>query len=502
MTKQALSRDDLLPVKTNKARAAARRVARQRRAAATLKRLRQPTARRSRGAPGRQVIKPRTNAATSIPGLLSIFHNEWDALMLETATLRESLDARNKELATSLYQYDAACRVIARLTAERDEARAALAAAPAGAHKRGGDAMDVDGGAGGSKKSKSGLSEELLGSISATAAELSKGRKKRVIGPDLATPEQLASMAAEEPLPLHKSSAPGISALAYDAASARFASAGVDKVACVFDKRGKAKVAELKGHAKEVTAVAFAMRGEAVVTGSADKTVKLWAAEDGGRGGYRCAATFSDAQAEVTAVAVHPCGSVAATAAADGAWALYDLPGAACVSRTAGTAGATPLLAAAFHPDGLILGTGGGDSVVRIWDFKSAASAATFDGHAAGGVASLAFSENGYHLATGGADGIKLWDLRKLKCFATVDAPFGAAAPAVKALAFDASGHYLAAGGAHAAVFSAKQEWAALKAFEAPKKSVVGALAWGPDARFLATGASADHNLRVYAVPA
>jgi pre-mRNA-processing factor 19 len=448
------------------------------------------------------VIKPRTNAATSIPGLLSIFHNEWDALMLETATLRESLDARNKELATSLYQYDAACRVIARLTSERDDARAALAAAPAGGYKRGGDAMDVDGAAG-AKKSKSGLSDELLASITATAGELSKGRKKRVISPELATPEQLASFAAEEPLPLHKPSSPGILALAYDAASGRFATAGADKTACVFDKRGGAKVGELKGHSKEVTAVAFAMRGEAVVTGSADKTVRLWAAEDGGRGGFRCAATFSDAAGAVTAVAVHPCGDVAATASSDGAWALYDLPGAACVLRAAGAVYAAPLQSAAFHPDGLILGTGGGDSVVRIWDFKSAASAATFEGHGAGGVAALAFSENGYHLATGGADGIKLWDLRKLKCFAQVDAPFASLSPAVDALAFDASGHYLAAGGAQAAVFGAKQEWAQLKAFDAAgAKKRVAALAWGPDARFLATGASGDHNLRVFAAPA
>jgi pre-mRNA-processing factor 19 len=32
-------------------------------------------------------------------------------------------------------------------------------------------------------------------------------------------------------------------------------------------------------------------------------------------------------------------------------------------------------------------------------------------------VTSLSFSENGYHLATAAADGVKLWDLRKLKNF-------------------------------------------------------------------------------------
>ena len=38
-----------------------------------------------------KMVKPRATAAASIPGLLSIFHNEWDALMLETHELRVDL---------------------------------------------------------------------------------------------------------------------------------------------------------------------------------------------------------------------------------------------------------------------------------------------------------------------------------------------------------------------------------------------------------------------------
>ena len=446
------------------------------------------------------------NAATSIPGLLSLFHNEWDALMLETATLRESLDARNKELATSLYQYDAACRVIARLTVERDEARAALAAAPAGGVKRSGDAMDVDGAAaGGPKKAKGGITPDVLELISNTAATLSKTRKKRVISAELATPEDVASFVVAETLPLHKPSSPGIAALALHAASGRIATAGADKIGIVFDRAAGTKLADLKGHTKELTSVAWASNGEALLTGSADKTARLWAAEDGGRSGFRCAATFADHAGAVNAVAAHPCGVVAVTASADATWALYDLPSATCLVHVADAAGdAAPLHAAAFHPDGLILGTGGADGVVRIWDVKSGSAAATMTdgGHVGGAVRALAFSENGYYLATGGADGVKMWDLRKVKCAASL-APFGEGG-AVAALAFDHSGQYLAAGGAHVAVFATKQEWATVKAFEplgAAKKSVA-ALAWGPDARFLAVGAAADHNLRLYSAPA
>ena len=47
--------------------------------------------------------------------------------MLETHTLRTHLGEARQELSYVIYQNDAACRVIARLTKERDSALAALA---------------------------------------------------------------------------------------------------------------------------------------------------------------------------------------------------------------------------------------------------------------------------------------------------------------------------------------------------------------------------------------
>lgn len=81
---------------------------------------------------------------TSIPALLTTFQNEWDAVALETYTLKQQLAQTRQELSTALYEYDAALRVIAKIQKERDEAREALSRITVSGGAAG-DAMEVDG---------------------------------------------------------------------------------------------------------------------------------------------------------------------------------------------------------------------------------------------------------------------------------------------------------------------------------------------------------------------
>lgn len=107
-----------------------------------------------------QVVTPRPPNLTSIPALLSAFQNEWDAIVLETHTLKQQLAQTRQELSTALYQNDAATRVIARLSRERDEAREALSNVTiSGGGASNGDAMQVDGQA---------LPQELIAKVDET----------------------------------------------------------------------------------------------------------------------------------------------------------------------------------------------------------------------------------------------------------------------------------------------------------------------------------------------
>lgn len=63
---------------------------------------------------------PRPVTATSVPQLLKTLGGEWDTLMLEVFELRKQLKLTKEELVRTLYERDAACRVIARLTKENE----------------------------------------------------------------------------------------------------------------------------------------------------------------------------------------------------------------------------------------------------------------------------------------------------------------------------------------------------------------------------------------------
>lgn len=128
-----------------------------------------------------------------------MFQNEWDSIMLETFTLKKHLDTVRQELSHALYQHDAACRVIARLIKERDEARNALTNIKTG----GQDQMEVE----------TGLSTQIVQKMMHYSNELSSKRKKRKISETLAKADYIKSLKLKSAHPIHKTANPGINCL-------------------------------------------------------------------------------------------------------------------------------------------------------------------------------------------------------------------------------------------------------------------------------------------------
>ncbi|KDD72357.1 hypothetical protein H632_c3461p0 [Helicosporidium sp. ATCC 50920] len=171
---------------------------------------------------------------------------------------------------------------------------------------------------------------------------------------------------------------------------------------------------------------------------------------------------------------------------------MWDLSTQALLTRQA--AEEVDLRALELHPDGLVLCTAGARGPLAVWETRSQKSVAALTGHA-GPVNALAFSENGYHLASAGDDGVRVWDLRKQRQIALWEEFAGA-----RAVQFDLSGLFLAMGGDRGVqVAGAKQAWGVLGQLpaDALHKGAAAALAWGADAKTLYVGGG-DHNLRVF----
>eukprot|EP00252_Welwitschia_mirabilis_P014162 TRINITY_DN31204_c0_g1_i1.p1 TRINITY_DN31204_c0_g1~~TRINITY_DN31204_c0_g1_i1.p1 ORF type:complete len:523 (-),score=113.97 TRINITY_DN31204_c0_g1_i1:369-1937(-) len=460
-----------------------------------------------------KIVKPRPLQAASIPGMLGLFQNEWDAVMLSNYALSQQLHTARQELSHALYQHDAACRVIARLKKERDEARALLAEADrhvpmiqanlaannVPAVSNGKRASEEDDQLPPSKKIRQGITAEIIKELTDCNTLLSSQRKKRQISPTLAPVEAIERYTQLSSHPLHKTSKPGIFSADILPSKDLIVTGGADANAVVFDRPGGQIVSTLSGHTKRVTSVKFVPRDDLLLTASQDKTVRIWQANEDNA--YLCRHVLKDHTAEVHSVTVHATNNYFVSASVDKTWCFYDISSGTCLRQVSDESIQGGYTSAAFHPDGLILGTGTTESLVRIWDVKTQANVAKFDGHS-GAVTDISFSENGYFLATAGYDGVKLWDLRKLKNFRSF-APYDADT-ATNSVQFDHSGSYLAIAGSDIRVYqvaSVKQEWNLIKTF--PDLSGTGkatCVRFGPDANYLAIG-SGDRNLRIFGLP-
>lgn len=134
---------------------------------------------------------------------------------------------------------------------------------------------------------------------------------------------------------------------------------------------------------------------------------------------------------------------------------------------------------------------------MHVWNVTQNSKVATFE-HQEGAVTALAFSENGYYLASATDNAmVKIWDLRKgdfNKPLQVLDFE-GGYVP--QSLAFDYSGAYLAVGGSDVRLYGVKG-WSQISTLSDHTKAVTG-VAFGTDAKQLIT-TSLDRSLKLYSL--
>ena len=223
---------------------------------------------------------------------------------------------------------------------------------------------------------------------------------------------------------------------------------------------------------EEVQAVAFA-GVSTLVSGSAEG-VELWDLET--RTG-----TTTSLSAGVTAVAVSPDGATLASGSASGQVQLLDLEGDRVAATLPGHTQAVRSLA--FSLDGTVLASGGQDGV-RLWDVEARSSTATLPG----AVTSVALSPDGATLASGSGDGLRLLDVETEAEVATYQHGSGGWGSGVNSVAFSPDGTLVASGGDDTTVrlweMATGDNVAVLEGHDEPVRSV----AFSTDGTMLASG--------------
>ncbi|KAJ3006890.1 POC1 centriolar protein A, partial [Thoreauomyces humboldtii] len=170
----------------------------------------------------------------------------------------------------------------------------------------------------------------------------------------------------------------------------------------------------LSGHLNWVRTAKFSPDSKMIVSGSDDQSVKLW-----DLGSKSCVKTYWDHTGMITCVAFHPGGTVVASASTDRSIKVFDIRthrliqhyGDAHGSSQTGSAGGAGVQSIAFGgPGGEWLISTGWDGVVKIWDVKEGHLFYTLHGHKNGPTTAAAFSPQGDFFATGGSDAqVMVW---------------------------------------------------------------------------------------------
>ena len=167
-------------------------------------------------------------------------------------------------------------------------------------------------------------------------------------------------------------------------------------------KPGKPDIFVQLGHSALVSTVAISPDGRYALSGSSDKTLKLWDLATG-----RAIRTFKGHSQLVSSVAFSPDGKMIASGSHEQVVKLWDVGTGNLIRSFVGHR--NTIHSVAFSPDRQYLASASGDRTVGIWNIVTGQEVQVLRGHS-DSVDSVAFSPDGRYLASGSQDNtINLW---------------------------------------------------------------------------------------------
>ncbi|MEW6686866.1 MAG: hypothetical protein AB1393_11775 [Candidatus Edwardsbacteria bacterium] len=174
------------------------------------------------------------------------------------------------------------------------------------------------------------------------------------------------------------------------------------------------------GHVKNrINSVDISPDGRYAISGSEDKTIKLWDVATG-----KEIRTFEGHIDEVYSVTFSPNGKYVLSGSSDKTIKLWDVKSGKEIKTFVGH---TEFVhSTVFSPDGKYALSGSGDKTLRLWDISTGKEIKVFFGLAVG-ISSASFSPDGKYLLSSSGDGkvLNLWDISMGKVIKTFNADAG-----------------------------------------------------------------------------
>jgi len=244
------------------------------------------------------------------------------------------------------------------------------------------------------------------------------GRNLDVMPEDILAPTQVAlrqviHIAKEENVILAHTQV--VSSIAFNRQGTLIVSGSYDKTLRLWDKFGNPFGEPFYGHDFAVWSVDFHPDGEIIASGSHDSTIRLWDLQ-----GNSVRQPFEGHQANVMCVNFSPDGTMIASCGDDQRIILWDLEGNIICDQFEGHKVAINCVT--FHPNEELIASASNDGTVRLWNFrgdsivtiqahtKVVSPVFQFDGEA---VKSVVFHPDGDRILSTGEDGtLKQWNLQ------------------------------------------------------------------------------------------
>lgn len=190
-----------------------------------------------------------------------------------------------------------------------------------------------------------------------------------------------------------------------------------DKTVKIWDLETGQYRATLEGHTAQVRSVAITPDGKRILSGSEDKSIRVWDAESG-----REVAKLEGHTNQVWSVVALRDNARALSGGFDKTLRLWDLASGKCVKTIeCGKDSADDVFSSAVNPAGTQALSGHRDGRIRLWNIETGECLATLKGHS-DIVRSVQITPDGRFAVSGSNDKtVKVWDLEAGTCVGTLE---------------------------------------------------------------------------------